>query len=76
MYDTGDRTYLNEHQKRRVNGVHFEAMREIKTIFRPNPYFYLSRAQKEGMVFEQIEPYINYLVGFHNGGWLEKIYLK
>lgn len=76
LFDTGMRPNLTEEQSIRINEVHFEALREIKTIFRPYPDEYLCRALDSGMTENQIEGYLDYLDKFHAGDWVTKIYLK
>lgn len=76
LYDTGERPNLDQEQCKRLNQVHFEAMKEIKTIFRPTPDEYLCSALLSGMDERQIEGYLDYLYKFHSGDWITKRYLK
>lgn len=76
LYDTAERVYLTPDQKFRINDIHFEAMKKIKTIFRPDPYTYSERACAAGMNYHEYKSYIEHLEKFHAGDWIHKIYLK
>ena len=55
--------------------VVIDRMRKIKTIFRPSPSEFESKAQQCGMPFELYQQYYNYLVSFHQRDLSHKVYL-
>lgn len=65
-----------DRDQQRLNYVNVDALKEIKTIFRPNPYEYRKRALTAGLKDYQFASYFNFLIDFHRGDDIRKIYLK
>lgn len=73
LYETCER---KDRDQKRLNNINVEGMKRIKTIFRPDPCEYISKAASAGMQPYQYQYYVNYLRKYHNGDWIDKIYLK
>ncbi|HCZ8661477.1 TPA: GIY-YIG nuclease family protein [Citrobacter braakii] len=60
--------YIREDRdQEKLNYVNVDALKEIKTIFRPEPYEYKSRALAAGLRDYQFADYFNFLFDFHRG---------
>lgn len=73
LYEIYERT---DRDLNRLNYIRVEAMKKIKTIYRPLPEDYEYCAENSRMASYQYERYIKFLEKFHNGDWIDKIYLK
>ncbi|MGP2446585.1 hypothetical protein [Pantoea ananatis] len=70
IYDREDR------DQQRLNNINVDAMKEIKTIYRPQAEDYKNRALLAGFKEYQFASYIKFLSDFHSGDEIRKIYLK
>ena len=65
-----------DRDQEKLNYINVDALKEIKTIFRPDPYEYQNKALAAGIKDYQFVDYFNFLVDFNRGDEIRKIYLK
>ena len=65
-----------DRDQEKLNYINVDALKEIKTIFRPDPYEYQNKALAAGLKDYQFVDYFNFLVDFNRGDEIRKIYLK